>query len=317
MNTRSLGRTGLRVSEIGFGTWGLGGTAYGPTDDRESLRALQHALERGVTFYDTADLYGDGRSESLLGRAFASARDRVVIATKAGFVSARGAQDFSPSHLQNALTGSLRRLQTDYVDVFLLHNPPITLLEQQPEVIRLLENLQREGRIRAWGVSVRSPSDGLIAITRFDVPLIEVNFNLADQRARQNGLLDLCARRQIGCIIRTPLCFGFLTGQYTTNTALAANDHRRRWSFEQRQRWAEGGRLFSAAIASIAGQTPAQIALRFCLSYAGVSSVIPGMLTAAHVDENAAASSLGPLTAQERQRMEELYEQHCFFVGER
>ena len=315
MNTRPLGRTGLHVSEIGFGTWGLGGTAYGSADDCESLRALQHALDTGITFYDTADLYGSGRSETLLGQAFAGARDRVVVATKAGIVSASGEQDFSPAHLRDALTASLERLCTDYADVFLLHDPPIALLEQQPGVIRLLETLQRDGRIRAWGVSVRSPDNALVAVTRFGAPVIEVNFNLADQRARQNGLLDLCANRQAGCIIRTPLCFGFLTGQFAADTAFGPADHRRRWSHEQRQRWADAGRAFSAAVTPVAGQTPAQVALRFCLSYPGVSTAIPGMLTASHVDDNAGASCLGPLSLEERRRIEELYEQHRFFLS--
>ncbi|MCX7825823.1 MAG: aldo/keto reductase [Verrucomicrobiae bacterium] len=321
MKTRPLGQTGLTVSEIGFGTWGLGGTvggsiAYGPADDRESLRALHHAFDAGITFYDTADLYGAGHSERLLGEAFSGSRNRVVIATKAGIVSVRGEQDFSPAHLRGALTASLERLRSDYADVFLLHDPPIELLDQQPDIIRLLENLQRAGRIRAWGVSVRSPDEALVAVTRFGAPVIEVNFNLADQRARQNGLLELCDRQQVGCIIRTPLCFGFLTGQYAADTPFDPADHRRRWPAEQRQRWAEAGKAFSAAITPLAGQTAAQLALRFCLSYPGVSTAIPGMLTAAHVDDNAGASRLGPLPAEERQRLEELYEQHRFFLGD-
>jgi len=320
VKTRPLGQTGLHVSEIGFGTWGLGGDvggsiAYGPADDRESLRALRRAFEAGIAFYDTADLYGSGHSERLLGEAFAGSRDRVVIATKAGIVSTRGEQDFSPAHLREALTASLKRLGSDHADVFLLHDPPIALLDQQPDLIRLLETFQRDGRIRAWGISVRSPDDALVAVARFGAPVIEVNFNLADQRARQNGLLELCARRQTGCIIRTPLCFGFLTGQYAADAAFDPADHRRRWLPEQRQRWAEAGQAFSAAVAPVAGQTPAQVALRFCLSYSGVSTAIPGMLTPAHVDDNAGASRLGPLSEHERRRLEELYEQHDFFLG--
>ncbi len=320
MKTRPLGQTGLHVSEIGFGTWGLGGDvggsiAYGPADDRESLRALRHAFEAGITFYDTADLYGSGHSERLLGEAFAGLRDRVVIATKAGFVSARGEQDFSSAHLREALTASLKRLCTDYADVFLLHDPPIALIDQQPDLIRLLETLQRDGRIRAWGVSARSPDDALVAVTRFGAPVIEVNFNLADQRARQNGLLDLCARQQTGCIIRTPLCFGFLTGQYTAETSFDPSDHRQRWSLDQRRHWTAAGQAFRAAVAPVAEQTPAQVALRFCLSYPGVSTAIPGMLTQAHVDDNAGASRMGPLSEEERRRLEELYEQHRFFLG--
>ncbi|MBI5394152.1 MAG: aldo/keto reductase [Verrucomicrobia bacterium] len=321
MKSRPLGRTGLTVSEIGFGTWGLGGNvggsvAYGPTDDRESLRALQAALDCGVTFYDTSDLYGFGHSEKLLGEAFAGKRNRVVIATKAGFVDARGAQDFSTAHIRRALDASLQRLQTDHVDLLQLHNPPMDLLERNPETIAALKALQGEGKIRAWGISVRSPDDGLAAVERFAGPVIQVNFNLADQRARQNGLFDLCAQRGTGCIIRTPLCFGFLTRQAADGADYDPSDHRRRWSPEQRQRWMAAGEAFRAAAGGGGPHTDAQLALRFCLSYAAVSTVIPGMLTVSHVADNAAASALGALSADERRRTEQIYEEQAVFLAE-
>src|SRR6185369_11157395 len=150
---------------------------------------------------------------------------------------------------------------------------------------------------------------------RFQCPVIQTNFNLTDQRARQNGLLELCAREQTGCVIRTPLCFGFLTGQYSDSTQFDAADHRRRWSAEQRQRWAEAGKEFNAAVVPVAGQTGAQVALRFCLSYPGVSTTIPGMLVPAHVDDNAGASRLGRMSGEEISRLEQLYGQHSFFLN--
>ncbi|MCX7885936.1 MAG: aldo/keto reductase, partial [Verrucomicrobiae bacterium] len=203
------------------------------------------------------------------------------------------------------------------VDVFLLHDPPIRLLEEQPDILRLLDELQRDGRVRAWGVSVRSPDDGLVAVRQFDVRVIEVNFNVTDQRARKNGLLQLCAERGVGCIVRTPLCFGFLTGLFSGDTRFAPTDHRNRWPREQRQMWADAAQAFRAAVENLHAQTPAQVALRFCLSYAGVSTVIPGMLLVAHVEENAAASAFGALSAEERRRLEEFYERQTFFWGKR
>src|SRR5207249_10447963 len=135
-----LGQTALEISEIGFGAWGIGGASagavsYGPTDDGESLRALRRAFDLGVTFYDTADLYGHGHSEQLIGAAFRDIRTRVVLATKVGFLAPYGPQDFSPRHVRTALEGSLRRLQTDYVDVYQLHNPPMDLLRSNPGLV--------------------------------------------------------------------------------------------------------------------------------------------------------------------------------------
>jgi len=311
MQYRQLGQTGMRVSEIGFGTWGLGGTAYGPTDDRESLRALRRAFDAGVTFYDTADLYGSGHSETLLGQALAPMRSHVVITTKAGFLSDGTVQDFSRAHLEQALTASLGRLRTGYVDLFLLHSPALDTLRADDGIPTTLESIKRQGLSRAVGVSVRSPEDGLAVVREFNVDCIEVNFNLSDQRAVENGLLDMCEHTGVGVIVRTPLCFGFLTGAYE-QTQFAASDHRGRWSPAQRQRWHEAHEVFRT---NYARQTPAQSALRFCLSYPGVSTVIPGMLTCEHVDENTAASDLGALHEDDRQRMEALYRDQSFFVG--
>lgn len=316
---RLLGRCGLTVSEIGFGTWGLGGThegaiAYGPTDDEESLLALRYAFERGVIFYDTADLYGHGHSESLLGRAFGFHRRDVVIATKAGFLTA-GTQDFSPAYLEKALWQSLRRLQTDYVDVFLLHSPPLEQIRSQDRMLAILEGFKRQGSARAVGVSVRSPEDGRAVALDGGVDVLEVNFNLTDQRALDCGLFDICSRQSIGLIVRTPLCFGFLTGTVDEATTFDARDHRCRWSIKQRSAWHQAQKEFGSCASAIEEQTPAQLALRFCLSYPAVSTVIPGMLTKAHVEENLRASTLGPLPVETRQGMEARYRQRNFFVG--
>lgn len=306
MKYRTLGQTGIHVSEIGFGTWGLGGdhggaVAYGPVNDDASRTALQTALDSGINFFDTADLYGFGHSEELLGEAFSSKRNGVVIATKGGFVDATK-QDFSPAHLSRALEGSLRRLRSDYVDLYQLHGPDIATLRQHPEIIELMAGLRAAGKIRAWGFSARSPDEARQAIEEFQVSCVQVNFNLTDQRAVTNGLLDLCAHRQVGVIVRTPLCFGFLTGKYDSQTTFAASDHRRRWSKEQLQRWSDAKELFEFLFEANPSDTPAQLALRFCLSFPAVSTTIPGMLTGAHVLENARASSLGHLPMDSLQR---------------
>lgn len=319
MNYRKLGMTGLTVSEIGFGGWGIGGDvngsiAYGPTSDRESLRALRRAFELGITFYDTSDFYGFGHSEELIGASFKDVRDRVILATKVGLLNAKGDQDFSPSYIRRALESSLRRLQTDYIDVYQLHSPSIQLLEQNEQARTTLESLCHEGKIRVVGISVRSPDDGLAAIERLGFQCVQVNFNLTDQRAYENGFFKLCEKTQVGVVIRTPLSFGFLTGQYGNVESFAPSDHRNKWSSEQRNLWAEAYQLFRMAVRDYETQTSAQIALRFCLSYPAVSTVIPGMLLGDHVEENVLASDWGSLSDRELSEIREIYRSNRFLA---
>jgi aryl-alcohol dehydrogenase-like predicted oxidoreductase len=319
MNYRPLGQTGLRVSEIGFGAWGIGGTAdgavaYGPTDDRESERALRRALDLGITFFDTAALYGNGHSESLLGAALHGARDKVVLASKAGYLDAGGRQDFSPGHLRSSLEQSLKRLRTDVLDLYQLHDPPMDLLAKADAILDTMQALKAEGKIRAVGITVKTPADGLRAVREFGAQAVQVNFSMIDQRALESGLLDLCASVGVGVIGRTPLCFGFLTGAYPPGTAFHPRDHRSTWPKEQVDRWATAYTKFEAALRLRRGETRAQAAIRYCLSYPALSAVIPGMLTAAEVEENAGASARGPLGDGERIEVERIYRQNEFFV---
>ncbi len=318
MKFRNLGDTGLRVSEIGFGTWGLGGdnngaVAYGPTSDEASRTALRVAFDVGVNFFDTSDLYGFGHSEELLGEVFTACRDRVIIASKGGFVDAVK-QDFTVGHLRSALENSLRRLRTDYVDLYQLHSPAIATLREHPEILALMDELRAAGKIRAWGFSARSPEEARQGIEEFQVPCVQFNFNLTDQRAVTNGLLDLCRQQHVGVIVRTPLCFGFLTGKYDSDSTFAATDHRNRWSAEQRQRWQEANDVFQFLFAANPSDTPAQLALRFCLSFPAVSTAVPGMLTDAHVRENTAAGDRGPLPTEQLQRAVQVGTATEFFV---
>ena len=320
MRLRNLGNTGLRVSEIGFGAWGIGGPAdgspaYGPTDDRQSQLALKRAYDLGINFYDTSDLYGYGHSERLIGETLHDVRDKIVIATKVGLLDINDTADFSPPHLRKSLEGSLTRLRTDYVDLYQLHSPTIELLEDEG-VLHTLETLKTEGKVRAIAISLRSPEDGQAAIIKHGFRCIQVNFNLVDQRASTNGLFELCQRENVGVIVRTPLCFGFLTGAHSADTKFTAGDHRSRWSPGQIQRWAGALDLFPSAMAGEEGQTPAQFAIRFCLSYPSVSTVIPGMLLDSEVEENTAASAMGQLSNTDLSQIEQVYRENTFFVRE-
>jgi aryl-alcohol dehydrogenase-like predicted oxidoreductase len=310
-----LGRTGITVSEIGFGTWGLGGNSYGPVDDRVSEKTLQYALACGITFYDASDLYGNGHSEEVLGKIFKKSRDKVILATKVGTLPHSGfhmPQDFSPQHIQKGIEASLKRLQTDYIDLYQLHSPPRGLLENGDCPLETLKKLQQQGKVRTFGISVRSPDDGLIAIEKFNFPVVQVNFNLIDHRAIENGLLKLAKRRNTGVIARTPLCFGYLTGKLTGEEKFKGLDHRLNWPKEQLGRWAQAPNLF-AFLNHGKERTPAQLALRFCLDQESISTVIPGMMNRSEVEENIQATTLGALSPQEMERIKIVYKSHIFY----
>ncbi len=320
MKYRKLGATGLEVSEIGFGGWGIGGVvkdalAYGKTDDRRSLDALTRAFELGVTFFDTSDFYGYGHSEALIGQALAAVRDKVVISTKTGLVNAQGQQDFSKPYIRQCLEASLKRLKSERVDLYLMHNPSLETLREQ-DVISTLRELQAEGKIRAFGISLRALEDGPAVISEFGVGCIEVNFNLSDQRLLESGLLELCIEKKVGVIARTPLCFGFLTGQYKRTDELDAGDHRKNHSADQVARWNQAAALFSSALKINQTQTAAQAALRFCLSYP-ISSAIPGMLSREQVEENILASEQGPLSSDLLKSVSRIYAENVFFSSKK
>lgn len=315
MKYRPLGKTGLTVSEIGFGTWGLGGNSYGPVNDAVSIEALHGAYDAGITFYDTSDLYGNGHSEEVLGEALGQVRDKIVICTKVGLLPHSGFEmpcDFSSEHIREGLEASLRRLKTDYVDLYLLHSPTLEMLRSDDRIVATLQELQAAGKIRSYGISARSPSDALAAISEFDFAAAQVNFNLIDQRAVDNGLFDLAAAKGVGIIARTPLCFGYLTGKLTGEEALPGLDHRKNWPEEQLKRWAAAPDLFTF-LNEGKQRTPAQLALRFCLDSESVSTVIPGMMNTGEVRENVQASSLDPLDEEELGRIKLIYDGNVFY----
>ena len=318
MKYRRLGKTKISVSEIGFGTWGIGGAttdgahSYGVTDDAESLRALNCALDKGITFYDTAGIYGYGHAEELLGEAFSGKRDKIVIATKAGSVNHDGEFNVAPSYIRTCLEESLRRLKTDYVDVYQFHSVSLELVRKVPECLETMQDLKREGKIRAFGYSVKSPIEALAAIKEFGAEVIQLTFNMLDLRAIHDGAFDAARTHGVGVIARVPFCFGFLTGT-VTSTQFAPNDHRSAWPKEQLLRWMEAPKMFSA-IDPEKLYTKAQLALKFCIASPEVSTVIPGMLTVREVEENTAASSSPSLSEEKIKAIERISGEHKFYI---
>jgi aryl-alcohol dehydrogenase-like predicted oxidoreductase len=317
MKYRALGSTGLTVSAIGFGGWGIGGrtagaTSYGETDDAVSRRALAAALDGGITLFDTSPAYGDGRSERLIGEVVRGRRDRVVIATKAGYQSWTAAPDYSPAALRASVEGSLARLGTDFIDLLQLHNAPADLLRAEPAISAALEDLKRAGKIRAWGVSAKSPEDGAAAIRTCGAAVVQANLNMLDLRTVTGGLVEAALAANAGLVARTPLCFGFLSGAAAAR--FAPGDHRAAWPERQIARWREGAELMFTKAAPAAPADRAATALRFCLCVPAVASVIPGILTPEEAARNAAAGDLPPLPAAQYEAVLALNRAHEFFV---
>ncbi len=292
MQYRDFGKTGIKVSEIGFGCWAIGGNShgnsYGPTIDKNSIDAVNRALDLGLNFFDTADVYGWGHSEELLGKTLRGKRDRVVLATKVGadFYQGHGFQTFTPEYIRYALEKSLTRLQTDYIDVYQLHNPPIKLLSRE-ETFAPLKELKKEGKIRAFGVSVFTPVEGVTALNVGKPDCIQITYNIFSWRAEEQ-LFPLAFESGCAIIAREPLANGFLSGKYETKPRFAAGDFRKNWPLEYIQARAEAARQLN--FLKHTEQTMCQGALRFALADRSVTCTVVGMKDIEMVEENLAAS---------------------------
>jgi aryl-alcohol dehydrogenase-like predicted oxidoreductase len=304
------------ASEVGFGGWPIGGQMWGSVEDEDSLAALQRAFDLGINFYDTADVYGHGHSEELIGQAFASLRPNVLLATKVGFDFYRGEpakQNFDPVYIRSALEKSLVRLRTDYIDLYQLHNPPQKLLKDDA-VWDTLTALRAEGKVRYFGVSARSVNDARAYLRAAEgAPpgrygdTLQVAYNLLDQEAAAKGIFVEAYRQDWGIISRLPLASGMLTGKYQAGHYWPATDFRAAWS---RERVIETARRAEALrfLVKPPVETLAQAALAFVLSQEALSTVITGAKTAAHVKDNAAASEFAPLPEEHLRAAQDLYE---------
>ena len=289
VNRRTLGRTGLSVSEVGFGAWAIGGNAfgnsYGPTDDAESTRAIRRAFELGCNFFDTADVYGHGHSETLLGAALHDVRDQVLFATKAGgnFYNRDMRLDFTPGYLRFAVERSLERLRADHIDLLQLHNPPINLISAR-DTYEPLEEMKREGLIRFYGVSVHPPEEGVAAVQATMPDTVQIVYNLA-RREAEDTFLPTAHAANVGVIAREPLANGFLAGRYNAASTWERGDIRSRMPRPYvAQLSALGQRVHELAEQS--GMTAAQLALKFVLDRPEIACAIVGMKTVQQVEEN-------------------------------
>jgi aryl-alcohol dehydrogenase-like predicted oxidoreductase len=301
MHYRKLGKTGLSISEIGFGAWAIGGPSgasgaplgWGKTSDEESLAAIRRARELGVTFFDTADSYGFGRSESLLGIVLSRKREDVVIATKVGVArdsDGKVRKDFSREHIQYAVDGSLKRLRTDYIDLYQLHNPTLADLRRD-DTHEAMDRLQEAGKIRFWGVSVSTPEEGIEIIRNGWGYTLQVLYNALNQ-APESELFPLAKEKGYGIIARVPLASGLLSGKFRPDSTFGADDVRQNFLTPKRL---EEVIPRVDEVKSIIGGTAralAEGALRFVLANDAVSSTIPGMRNVRQVEMNVAADEV-------------------------
>ena len=316
MKYRELGRTGWKVSEISFGAWAIGGF-WGDVDDRESLAALHRAMDLGVNFFDTADVYGDGRSERLLGRLKRERGEEIIIATKAGRrLDPHIASGYNRDNLRTFIDRSLQNLRTDALDLLQLHCPP-TEAYYNPQLFEALDDFVKEGKIRYYGVSVEKVEEALKAIQYPNVQTVQIIFNIFRQRPA-DLFFEQAKKRKVGILARVPLASGMLTGKLTAQSQFAADDHR---AFNRSGEAFDRGETFSGvdyetglqAVEKLRGLVPegmtmAQFALRWILMFEAVTCAIPGAKYPSQAEDNARAAELPPLTDDTMKAIEDIYE---------
>lgn len=316
MEYRTLGRTGYRISTISFGAWAIGGT-WGPVDDRDSLSALHRALDLGVNFFDTADVYGDGRSERLLAQLRRDRSEPFYVATKAGRrLNPHVASGYNRANLTAFVERSLKNLEVEALDLLQLHCPPGEVYEND-QVFGALDDLVAQGKLRFYGVSVEKVAEALRAAERPNVQSVQIIFNMFRHKPAEQ-FFDVARAREIGIIARVPLASGLLTGKMRPDTRFSEDDHR---NFNRHGESFDRGETFSGvdyttgiqAVEELRplvpqGATMAQFALRWIAMFPEVTCAIPGAKNPAQAEQNVAAINLPPLDGQAMARVKQIYD---------
>jgi aryl-alcohol dehydrogenase-like predicted oxidoreductase len=318
MEYRRLGKTDMQVSAISFGAWAIGGF-WGQVDDEQSMRALHAGVDEGVNFIDTADVYGDGRSERLIGRLKRERpRDQIFIATKAGRrLPEQACEGYSRENLTSWIDRSLQNLDRDAIDLLQLHCPP-SALYRQDDVFGILDDLVREGKLRYYGVSVETAQEALDAMRHPGVQSVQIIFNMFRLKPAEQVFLAAAAR-QVGILARVPLASGLLTGKLRRDSTFAADDHRQ---FNRNGELFDKGETFSGVPYEVgleaverlrplvpAGATLTQLALRWILMFDAVTCAIPGARNEHQARDNARAAQLPPLDQSTMMAVREVYDE--------
>ncbi|ULH17642.1 aldo/keto reductase (plasmid) [Deinococcus sp. KNUC1210] len=316
MQYRTLGKTGYQISTISFGAWAIGGT-WGVTDDQESLATLHRALDLGINFFDTADVYGDGHSERLIAQLRRERSEPLYVATKAGRrLDPHTAQGYTYANLRAFAERSLKNLEMDTLDLLQLHCPPGEVYGLD-EAFDALDRLQSEGLLRHYGVSVETVDEAFSALRRPGVASLQIIFNAFRPKPAET-LFAAAGKADVGIIARVPLASGLLTGKLRADTAFAADDHR---AFNRHGEAFDRGETFSGVDYEVGleaarrlqevvspGMTPAQFALRWILMFPEVTCAIPGARRPEQAEANAAAADLGPLSHEQMLAVQDIYD---------
>jgi len=316
MKYRELGRTGWKISTVSFGAWAIG-SSWGDVSDDESLAALHRALDLGVNFFDTADVYGDGHSERLLAKLRNERREPFFIATKAGRrLDPHTSGGYNRKNLRAFVARSLKNLQVETIDLLQLHCPP-TEVFYRPEVFGVLDEMVKEGKLRHYGVSVEKVEDALKAIEYPGVQSVQIIFNIFRQRPAELFFAQ-AKKRGVGILARLPLSSGMLSGKMTLQSRFAKNDHR---AFNRHGEAFDRGETFSGVDYNVGlqtvnelrrlvprGMTMAQMALRWIQMFPEVTCSIPGAKRPSQVEENALAADLPPIPKATMAAIHDIYD---------
>jgi aryl-alcohol dehydrogenase-like predicted oxidoreductase len=318
MKYRRLGKTNFEVSEVSLGTWQIGGS-WGSVSEKDAIRLLHAAIDQGINFFDTADVYGDGRSERLIAQALAERSEKIYVATKAGRrLQPHTAEGYNKENLTAFVERSLTNLQRDVLDLVQLHCPPWESY-YRPEVFSALEDLQRSGKILHYGVSVEKVEEALKATEYPGVATVQIIFNLFRQRPKEL-FFPVAHKRNVGILVRLPLASGLLSGKISKDTQFASDDHRQ---YNRQGEQFDRGETFSGVDFDVAleavekirqtvppGVSMADFALRWILQHEEVSCVIPGARKGSQVIDNAHAADLPALSPEQMEILTQIYQEH-------
>jgi aryl-alcohol dehydrogenase-like predicted oxidoreductase len=327
MKYRTLADTDIRLSVVGFGLWTVSTGWWGIDDEQHGRLLLRGAYDAGVTFFDTADTYGEGKGETMLADALGEVRDRIVIATKVGYdfynqTNERDGhkelpQDFSPKHVRFAVEQSLQRLGTDYIDIYQVHNPRMWAVRSD-ELFATLEELKAEGKIRSYGAALGPANgwepEGLALVRDREIATLQVIYNMLEQDPGRS-LIAAAEERGVGVLVRVPHSSGLLEGKYTSETTFPPNDHR---SHRPREWLTDGLKKLEQLnfLTEGTGRSIGQAAIQFVLSSPAVASVLPNIYDAEQLSEFVDAADAPPLTADELTRIANLYETNFGLAAE-